>query len=46
MPAAVGESAGAVAVHRFEKFDGGQDGVLRRVRLEAKRLEEARAEPA
>ena len=38
-----GQRAGAVAVHRPEKFDGGQNGIVRRVRPEVERGEEARS---
>ncbi len=41
-----GQRAGAVAIHRPEKIDGGQHGIVRRVRPEVERGEEARAEPA
>ena len=41
-----GQRAGAVAIHRPEKIDGGQHGIVRRVRPEVEGGEEARAEPA
>src|ERR1700719_1006626 len=42
----LGQDAGAVAVHRLEQFDSGQDGIPWRARLENERIEEAWAEPA
>ena len=41
-----GQDAGAVAIHRPEKLDGGEHRIVRRVRPEVERREKARAEPA
>ena len=41
-----GQDAGAVAIHRPEKIDGGEHRIVRRVRPEVERREETRAEPA
>jgi hypothetical protein len=42
----LGQNAGAVAIHRPEELDGGEHRIVRRVRPEIERGEEARAEPA
>ena len=43
---ALGQNAGAVAIHYPEEFHGGEHWIVRRVRPEVERREKARAEPA